>query len=141
MAVAVPDPDLPFDSGVNCGVGEVAGLFFDVEECLRKSGLFYRMVCRENLVLDINPDRFSVKNKEIELSVHEDKILLETPTSNIGVQGSLITIKVGDSTIYVDGDSVTISSGSVSIDSPTVNMSGDLIVSGDVTGGRWINRN
>lgn len=156
MAAAVPDPDLPFDEGVNCGIGEVAGLFFNVEECRRQSGLFYRMVCRENLTIDVDPDRFSVKNKEIELSVHKDKILLETPTSNIDVQESLITVKVGDSvirvdsegvtissesvsidspSIYLSGDSVTILSESVSIDSPSVYMSGDLTVSGTVTDG------
>lgn len=132
MAAAVPDQDLPFDDGTSCGVGEVAGLFFDVEECRREGGLFYRMVCREDVVFDINPERVSVKNKDTELSVHEKKVLVKTPTSSIDVDEDIITLKVSDTTIVVTPTGVEVRTPKVDVISPTVLLTGNLSVQGAI---------
>lgn len=132
MAAAVPDQDLPFDDGTSCGVGEVAGLFFDVEECRREGGLFYRMVCREDVVFDINPDRVSVKNKDTELSVYEKKVLVKTPTSSIDVDENIITLKVSDTTIVVTPTGVEVKTPRVDVISPTVLLTGNLSVQGAI---------
>ena len=145
MTIAIPDPDLPFNSGgFNCGVSEVEGMQVVAEECRNQSGLFWRVSCGNNIELDITDENLKIRAFQNEFIITEQGVKITGPVEIIGptkITGT--TTIAGDTKVTgkfdVTGDSVFTGDVTISdelvVDGITVNTHRHTYTGGGSTGG------
>lgn len=125
---AIPDEDLPTESGDYCAKGETYGFFQELFECRSGNDLYYRLICG-GIELDIHPDRILMRHGlDVSLEVRADRIVSRAPVFE---HTGDFKVTSGGSTFEVSGAAIEATADDLRLDGDLAYRDGVQISTGD----------